>query len=436
MKIGYVVCSRLKSERLPNKVFKKINGLPVIKHLIKRLENYPVILAVPKEEAKAYEFLREPNVFIYADDNADDPLKRMSLAAQYFNLDLVIRVTHDKIFVDYKEVEILLNYLIKQNLDYCYSSKFIPGTGFEVIRTSALITAANKYEKVEYIGLAIKSITEKYFNVPIKNQNKNSKRLLIDYPEDLHLMELIFSVLGDDSGKSEVCKFLDENEEFLKINYHPLISVYTCAHNAGEWIEQAMKSVKTQSEFKFLEYILIDDFSTDSTLEKMYRFSLQHNNVKVFKNDENLGLASSSNVALKKARGKYIIRLDADDFFTRADALKLLVKEIEKQSCDVVYPDNWFGCTRRALNNTQKGSEQHHVGGALFNRDAINHLKFTEGLRHHDSLDIFLKAKGFLKLGYLKTPVFFYRQHEKSMSKSDLPTRLKIKEQLLKESRV
>jgi glycosyltransferase involved in cell wall biosynthesis len=185
-----------------------------------------------------------------------------------------------------------------------------------------------------------------------------------------------------------------------------------------------MGSVALQSDFKDYEYILIDDYSTDKSLLLMAKFCHTYKNAKFIRNDCNIGLASSSNVALKNARGKYIIRMDADDFFIGKNVIDGMIEEIEKQDVDAIYPNCYAGLSQRTV---QKGNENWHVGGSLFRTSALNHLKFTENLMNYDSLDLFLKAKDQIKVGLYNRIVFCYRQHNESMSKTNLEDRIKTR---------
>jgi glycosyltransferase involved in cell wall biosynthesis len=237
-------------------------------------------------------------------------------------------------------------------------------------------------------------------------------------------MRVIFATLGLKAELKDVQRFLDANPTIKAINKLPLVTVYTCAKNAAKWIQESMASVALQSNFQDYEYILIDDFSDDRTLYHMAKFCHNNLNARFIRNDRNIGLASSSNLALKNARGKFIIRIDADDFFIGKNVIDGMIAEIEKQDVDVIYPNCFAGLSKRTV---QKGNENHHVGCALFRTSALNHIKFTDNLRNHDSLDIFLRAKDVLRLGYYNRTVFCYRQHNESMSRNNLKDREKTR---------
>lgn len=428
LKIGIIICSRINSSRVPEKPLVKINGMTIIEHLISRI-NYsgiPCILAVPNKEIDKYRFLKKRCIVRIIGGNAEDPMMRMYMAAKICKLDAIIRISHDKVFIDDKILKSAIKKFEEINCDYLYSSKFTDGSGFEIISFKALHKAVQKYKKVEHISYAIRSVTNNIHNFNPDEIYNNDFRFLLDYPEDIKLIETIFSTIGNNCSLDEAINFVKQRSWVKKINQLPLITVYTCNYNMQRYLKKCMGSVASQQNFKDIEYIIIDDFSTDKSLYYISKFATIFNNVRWIKNDKNIGLASSSNVALKNAKGRYIVRLDADDYFISNTALIDLVKEIEEQDKDIIYPSYYHGTFTKILS----GSIEHHVGGALFKTRALNYIKFTDKLRGYDGLDVYLKAKKGLEIGYLDKPIFFYRQHDESLSKNNLEKRAKIKKEL------
>jgi spore coat polysaccharide biosynthesis protein SpsF (cytidylyltransferase family) len=429
MKAGIVICSRLSSSRIPQKAIHPLNGIPLINHLVGRLiaADLPIILAVPEFEAARYvEVLGDLSRYVHFYTGAElDPLNRMAEAADAHSLDVVVRITHDKIFVDPAELLHVLSIYRESSLDYLYSSSFVPGTGFEVIRTEKLKEAAEKFKNVEHISYAIHAVTERKTDLDMGHRN-TPHRLLVDYPEDIWVIEKVLQHLGNDCLLGDVLAHLNKNPDISSVNRLPILSIYTCAFNAKDWIARAMESVSWQKNFWSYEYILIDDCSTDSTPEIIGRFADRLPNVHWKRNDHNLGLASSSNVALGMARGKYILRLDADDYLCKEDVLWDMVQAMENSSFDALYPDHYLG----TLTKIEKGNVNHHVGGAIFRTRAMNHMKFTDGLRGFEGLDLFARAKTQLRIGYYDKPTFFYRQHDASLSKQNPELRQIIKEEI------
>jgi len=428
MRAAIIVCARLKSRRVPNKCVTEINGKPILQHLHDRLlkTGLQIIYAVPQEESSQFmeifsEFSGSFNV--YAGDD-EDPLRRMFWAAKAHDVDTIIRITHDKIFVDTDAIFRFLDEYWRNQLHYVYGSALTPGSGFEIIALWALEEAAKKYRNVEHVSYAIRNVTERKLDArPAVHADFEDVRLLIDFPEDIELMKRIFGILGNDCTLDDVLRLLVDQPWLTRINRMPMTTIYTCAYNAEKWIEKCMGSVSAQSGFRDHEYVLVDDCSTDRTALLMAKFAALYPNVTYIRNSKNVGLASSSNVALENARGKFIVRLDADDYFTTTQALSDLLKAIAVQGCDVIYPNNYFG----KMDFVQHGKDSHHVGGALFRTRALNHIKFTDGLRGYEGYDLFKRAQKSLKIGYLSRPIFMYRQHDGSMSKTNLAERERIK---------
>ncbi len=429
MKTAFVLCSRNDSSRVPGKPFRKINGKPVLTHLIERLQktNIPVILAVPAAQFGQYEALKLQGLHSIYLGSENDPLDRMYKAAKDCGFDNVIRVTHDKIFVDPDLVLKALSTYHEMNLDYLYSSKFTDGSGFEIISFQSLERAAHIYKNVEYISYAIRSVTDNSHDFDVPPAYRSDTRLLIDYPEDLTLLETVFSALKYDCTLRDVLNLTSENPWIKSINKLPELTVYTCVYNGEKWVERAMGSVAKQKGFRDFQYVIIDDHSTDKTGFIVSKFASLYPNVSWIKNDKNIGLASSSNVALKQAKGNYIMRLDHDDYLTSETACQQLLHAIKERKLDAVYPNNFYG----SQGVVQNGKECHHIGGSIFRTRAINHIKFTDGLRNYEGLDFFQRAKTELKIGYLNKPLFVYSQLPNSMSKSNLEERLKTKEKIL-----
>jgi spore coat polysaccharide biosynthesis protein SpsF (cytidylyltransferase family) len=411
---------------VPAKPLLKYNGKTQIELLLGQVYKmgYPVFLAVPESELVHYGFLLDIfpklNFFVGFED---DPLARQYECAKKHGLKRIIRITHDKIFVDTDQLEPMLRLMSDGKLDYLFSSDFVPGSGFEIFSMDALERAARQFSRVEHISYAIKAVTNRSVNYRFEQPRKDI-RLLIDFFEDTQLMRVIYATLGVNASLKDVVRLFDGHPVLKQMNKLPQVTVYTCAKNAGKWIQEAMSSVALQNNFRDYEYILIDDHSDDKTLLHMAKFCQGNKNARFIRNETNVGLASSSNIALKNARGKYIVRLDGDDFFIGKTAIDGMVKQIEEQEVDVIYPNCYAGLSQRTI---QKGDERHHVGGSLFRTSAINHIKFTDNLRNHDSLDIFLRARDILKIGYYDRAIFCYRQHNESMSKTNLSDREKTR---------
>ena len=111
-----------------------------------------------------------------------------------------------------------------------------------------------------------------------------------------------------------------------KIVKQPTLSIIVPVYNAEKYIDQCIESVLTQS-FTDFELILVNDGSTDSSLERCYAWDSDER-VKVFFT-ENRGVSHARNYGLKNAIGKWILFLDSDDYLVK-DSLEALISYTAK----------------------------------------------------------------------------------------------------------
>ena len=420
-----VICTRPDSRRVPNKALLPVAGCPAIQHILTRIRNtYPVILAVPSRcndyNAIAASFGAE----VYQ-GHSDDPLRRMVEAVRNSVRlrdvpDYVVRITHDDLLIDAEAMTSLVEETSRQKAGYGYSPAILEGAGAEVIAwgnlTAALDRSKAPTEHISYFVRGMPPNPAMVIHTP-RAEICRPYRMTLDYPEDLTAIELTLRKLGPDATTEAICQFLDRHPQILKINRKPTLSVYTCAKDAENYVSEAIESVLF-STFIDMEYIFVDDGSTDDTALIAAKYISQRGTpFHLFLNEYNKGLASSSNHAVAQARGEYVLRLDADDLFIPS-AIPALVRQIETTGADIVYPDY-----RRLMPDGttihERGDVYHHAGGAIMRRQFINALWFKEGLKWWDSLELYHRAKEVGKIDYLRTPAFYYRQHNGNLTKQD-----------------
>jgi glycosyltransferase EpsE len=117
----------------------------------------------------------------------------------------------------------------------------------------------------------------------------------------------------------------------IKDTHIPTVSIIMPTYNRIRMLEKAIQSVFDQS-YKDWELIIIDDASTDETEIRMKELDLREEAVKYMRipKIENKGISEYLNIGLRNARGKYIARIDDDDFWCHKDKLKLQVEFLEK----------------------------------------------------------------------------------------------------------
>lgn len=124
-----------------------------------------------------------------------------------------------------------------------------------------------------------------------------------------------------------------------------LVSVMLPVYNSEETIEKSLRSILNQT-YKNFEVLLIDDGSNDNSYEICKEYENIYSNVRLFKNNKNIGLTKSLNLLIKESKGKYICRQDSDDI-SLPTRIQIQVNTLISQNLDA--------CTTRAqvLNQTR-----------------------------------------------------------------------------------
>ena len=115
-----------------------------------------------------------------------------------------------------------------------------------------------------------------------------------------------------------------------------LVSIIMPSFNTGKYITETIESVLAQS-YKNWELIIVDDCSSDNTDEIVSTY-LSDDRIHYLKNEKNSGAAFSRNIALRKAKGKWIAFLDSDDLWL-PEKLELQLAYMKKNNYAFSYTD-------------------------------------------------------------------------------------------------
>lgn len=110
-----------------------------------------------------------------------------------------------------------------------------------------------------------------------------------------------------------------------------IISVILPVYNAESYIAQCLRSLQTQT-YRQLQIIVVDDGSTDSSVELVQNIALTDTRISLIK-QEHKGQSAARNEGLKHASGQYVAFLDADDWLDE-DFFETMLGNINY--CDVV----------------------------------------------------------------------------------------------------
>ncbi len=210
------------------------------------------------------------------------------------------------------------------------------------------------------------------------------------------------------------------------------ITVYLPCRNYGRYLLQCLNSIKYQL-FKDWELFIVNEASEDETEIIAKNFILEnkdHYKIKYISNLKNLGVQKVANQVLEIASGKYIIRVDPDDWLDESALLVLFNKIESLHGCDLVYPDYYFVNEKGNIiaNDRQlKFQEDDKVGitppnGAccLIRSRALKLIGgYSENFNAQDGHELWFKLTSRMKSAHVSLPLFYYRQHSNSLSRDD-----------------
>ena len=117
----------------------------------------------------------------------------------------------------------------------------------------------------------------------------------------------------------------------------PLISIIITVYNYEQYVAECLMSCVEQ-DYPNLEIIVVDDCSTDRSYEVAQKF---HRHIKLLKSDKNRGYSHCKNIGIRKAKGEFIVFIDADDVLI-PDSIERRYQEFEKDSrIDFVHAQAW-----------------------------------------------------------------------------------------------
>lgn len=118
-----------------------------------------------------------------------------------------------------------------------------------------------------------------------------------------------------------------------------MVSVIIPVYNAEKYINECLDSLLRQTYSDF-EIICVDDGSSDRSLEILHRYKQQDGRITVL-SQKNQYAGAARNVGMERAKGKYLLFLDADDFFCE-DMLERAVDEAEKSRTEILAFDAYL----------------------------------------------------------------------------------------------
>ena len=229
MKIGFLITARLKSERLPLKIIKDLNGKTVIERLIDRIKEIKgiadiVLCTSTNSQDKPLVDIAQKNNIYYFNGDGEDVLKRLLDAAKFFNLDYFLGITADNPLITIRYSNLIVDEIKRNKYDFIKLEGLPLGVATYGMKVKALevVCKIKSIIDTEIWGYLIDR--PEIFDIKtIKIADKLNRpdlRLTLDYEEDYELIRNIyFNVpFGKVLNLYNVVDYLDKNPEVAKIN--------------------------------------------------------------------------------------------------------------------------------------------------------------------------------------------------------------------------
>jgi len=165
------------------------------------------------------------------------------------------------------------------------------------------------------------------------------------------------------------------------------------------------------------EIIIVDDNSNDFSKKILKKYD-KYKNIKIIYNKKNLGVAGAANIGLKNSKGKYVVRVDADDYVTK-NFLNFLIqyldenKEVFCVSCDYFLVDNDENKIKKV------SAESSPIScGIMYRKDKLIDLgMYNAKFRHREEEELRNRiGKNYLRQN-LPMGLYRYRMHNSNKTK-------------------
>ena len=202
-----------------------------------------------------------------------------------------------------------------------------------------------------------------------------------------------------------------------QIKYSVIIPTY----NRSNYILDAINSVNNQS-FKNIELIIVDDASSDDTINKIENLNLSVP-YKIIKNKQNYGVSKSRNIGVSNSKGDYIAFLDSDDLWEKDKLFKQNAFFEDNQNIYICHTNEKWLKNNKHLNQKKIHKKQ---AGFFFERSLercmvspsavvihksvfLEHGNFDESLPVCEDYDLWLRLNNQLYFGYINEPLVVKR---------------------------
>lgn len=215
------------------------------------------------------------------------------------------------------------------------------------------------------------------------------------------------------------------------------VSIIIPVYNAEKYLEKCITSIANQT-MKDIEILVINDGSTDNSLNILDELSLRYNGKLKIYDKENGGAGSARNIGLKNANGEFIKFVDADDYL-EVNILEKMYTIAKDNKVSLVRGNyqtilgpfrmedkcSWGNIQESKVVDVTKEknyivTEMPGIGNKLISRDLIGNLRFPEQTKWEDLAIIPVVIASSEKLFHLNEPVYNYRVNRNTTVKDFL----------------
>jgi len=195
----------------------------------------------------------------------------------------------------------------------------------------------------------------------------------------------------------------------------PTVSLVVAVRNQEKYIGRCIRSILNQTYSRNdYEIIVVNDASTDQT-----RFALElfGEDIRLINNPERKGLPGSLNTGIRSARGRFVVRIDGDDYvhheYVNILSLHLALNpSIDAVACDYNLVTNNDEVIER------RSCEEHPIGcGIMFRVDQLVDLGlYDEQFLLHEDKDLRIRFLEKHNIHRVALPLYRYRRHDDNMT--------------------
>ena len=195
----------------------------------------------------------------------------------------------------------------------------------------------------------------------------------------------------------------------------PTVSLVVAVRNQEKYIGRCIRSILNQTYPRIdYEVIVVNDASTDNT---KFALELFENEIRLINNETQKGLPGSLNVGIRSARGRFVVRIDGDDYvhteYVNVLSMHLALNPwMDAVACDYNLVTNNDEVIERM------NCEEKPIGcGIMFRIDQLVELGlYDEQFLLHEDKDLRIRFLEKHRIHRVALPLYRYRRHEENMT--------------------